>query len=211
MKRIKCILFFMLLCCGSLTCEGGKANVKNTIGNKAASKENKLEELRARAKILFPDMMEYEKISSEYFEKDKDFYIFTMKFSNIIYETSEGKIVKVPIFRGTMGDVLYDDFLKYCTTKKIMEGCIESAFDVKFKKGEYNKVLDEFKKFYGRRLSINFKEMPTEMSPYSEEEQLNTYAFTLDGVDGELSFYYLYPEYIDKAAKLEYVIRVFSK
>ena len=208
MKKIKSILF-LLLCCGVLTHGDGKANAKNTAENDwRVLEENKLKELRAKAKILFPDIIEYDQISPKYFEQDGDRYIFTMKFSNIVYE-SDGKMIKMPIFRGTMGDVLHRDFLKYCVTKGLMaERCRESAFQIKFKKGGYTKVLDEFKKFYGSRLSINFKEMPTWISAYSEQEQISTYAFVLDGVDGELSFFYPYDEYEDEATKLEYCITV---
>ena len=204
MKKIKSILF-LLLCCGVLMYGDGKANVKSTAGNDwRVLEENRLKELRAKAKILFPDIIEYDQISPKHFEQYGTYYVFTMKFSNIIYE-SGGKIIKVPIFRGTMGNVLYDDFLKYCVTKGLMrEGYAESAFQIKFKKGEYTKVLDEFKKFYGHHLSINFKDMPTWISAYSEQEQISTYAFILDGVKCELSFWYPYNEY--EATELEYFI-----
>ena len=207
MKNIKRILFFMLLSCGILTCTGGKANVKNTaINDKAASEENKLKELRAKAKKIFPDMIDYDKISPKYFGKDRD-YVFTMRFSNIIYE-SHGKIIKVPVFRGTMGDALYQDFLKYCDTKGLMKKeYVESGFEVKFKKGEFKKVFGEFRNLYERCLSISFK-MPTDVSAYSEKEQISTYAFVLDGVEGELSFYYPYDEYEDEATSLLYFISI---
>ena len=207
MKKIKRILFLLLLSSGGLVCGGGEANVKNTVtSNKTISEEDRLNELRAKAKILFPDMVEYDKIGPKYFEKDKNNNIFTMRFSNIIYESGNGKIIKVPIFRGTMGDVLYADFRKYCNTKGLMKkGYMESGFEVKFKKGEFKKIFNEFKNFYEPRLSINFK-MPTDVSAYSDEKQISTYVFTLDGVDGEFNFYYPYDEYEDDATSLLYFI-----
>lgn len=214
MKKVKCILF-LLLSCGVLTCGSGKANVKNTDTNWASSKEEKeLKEDRAKAKILFPDMVDYEQISSKYFEKDKDDYLFLMRFSSIICGPA-GKLIRVPIFRGTMGDVLYVDFLEYCETKGLLEkGVAESGFYVEFEKGEYNKVLDEFKEFYGSRLSIDFKKDPARWIPYLEGygkiiDGKMIYAFTLDGVDWELSFHYLYDEkYRNEATRLYYAINL---
>ena len=209
MKKTKYVLLLLLLFSCVLTYEGWKAEARSVIVvDKTLYDENRLKELRAKVKILFPDVIDYGKISPKHFEKDKNYSVFTIRFSNIIYESGSGKLIKVPIFRGTMGDVLYDDFLKYCETKRLLKGHTEAAFEVKFKKGEYNKVLNEFWEFYGRHLSINFKDVPAEMFPYSEREQVNVYTFTLDGVACELSFYYLYDEYVDEATKLEYVIRI---
>ena len=219
MKKTIRILFFML-CCGVLAYGGVKASAKSFYAlEDVLLGENDLKQLRAKVKILFPDIIEYDKISPKYFEKDKDKdeNVFIMRFSNIIYK-SRGKIVKVPIFRGTMGDVLYDDFLEYCNTKGILKDgsyrswpergrgkYIENGFEVKFNKGEFTKALDEFRKFYGRHLSINFN-TPADVSYYSEEEQINTYSFVLDGVKGELSFYYPHEKYRNEAVKLEYCL-----
>ena len=197
MKKIKNILF-LLLCCGILACGVGKVNVKTaTTNNKAASEEEKrlerLKELRTEAKLLFPDIIEYDKINPKHFEKTRD-YVFLMRFSNIIIKP-EDKMVKLPIFRGTMGDVQYSDFKEYCNAKGLMKrGIIETGFEVEFKKGEYDKVLEEFKKFYGSRLSIDFKKDPSGFIPYTEAKGILSYAFTLDGFDGELSFHYPYNE-----------------
>jgi len=221
MKKTKHILFFLLLFCGVLACVDGKTNVKNaTTNNEVASEKNWLKELRTKVRILFPDVIEYDQISPKYFEKGENYNVFRVKFSNIIYE-SDGKFVKVPIFCGTMKDVLYDDFLEYCEKMGLIKDgswvqwlepgrkkYVEDGFEVKFEKGEYKKVFNEFRKFYESSLSIDFREISMKSSPYSEKEQISVYDFILDGIDGEFSFYRPYPEYEDEATKLEYSIKI---
>ena len=185
MKKTKSILF-VILCCMVLTCTSG--NVKSDPFEWTASEEKRRKEYWAEAKKVFPNLIEYNQITPEFFEKNGD-YVFTIRASNFIgkwYKT--GQLVKLPVFRGTMGDVLYDDFVKYCRVKKLMEkGIGVSFFWINFQEGECNKVLEEFKEFYASRLPINFKEKPTEIS-YAYF--YHTYAFTSDGVDMELTIFF---------------------
>ena len=86
-------------------------------------------------------------ISSQQVEK-YDFNLFILRFSNIIYEY-QGKKFKFPIFQGTSGDVLYNDYLDYCWNHGLMSSDdIETGFVIKCKKGEIRKTLLEFVAFY---------------------------------------------------------------
>lgn len=76
------------------------------------------------------------------------FNSFIIHFSNLIYEVNDKKI-KIPIFQGTAGDVLYKDFKAYCLKEKYLEFNVrESGFIVKCKKGEVKKTFIEFLNFY---------------------------------------------------------------
>ena len=75
-------------------------------------------------------------------------YEFIIKFSNLIYE-KDGKEMRIPIFQGTMGDVSYKDFLKYCVDKKYLEPNVaETNFIIKAQKGKLTKTFHEFLYFY---------------------------------------------------------------
>lgn len=210
MKKTKRVLCLLLLFCGVLTYVEWNANAKSVYRiNRNASYENRLKELRKKVKKFYPDAIKYNQISAKYLEKSKDESVFTIRFSNIIYGTRNlDKIIKVPVFRGTMGDVLYDDFLEYCENKGLLKGHTEAAFKVEFKKGEFNNVLKEFKEFYSSKLSIDFTAEPAKWYYESEREVVDVYVFTLDGVNNTLSFYYPLKKYKSDATKLEYVIRI---
>lgn len=73
---------------------------------------------------------------------------FVVRYSNIIYE-HEGKKLKFPIFQGTLGDVLYTDFLSYCWKSKFMPiNDVENGFIIKCREGEIKKTILEFIAFY---------------------------------------------------------------
>lgn len=75
-------------------------------------------------------------------------YEFIIKFSNLIYE-KDGKEMRIPIFQGTMGDVSYKDFRKYCVDKKYLEPNVaETDFIIKAQKGKLTKTFHEFLYFY---------------------------------------------------------------
>ena len=210
MRKVKCILF-LLLCCGVLTCTSSVPTNSWYVAAKEKERrkqQKELKERRIKAKMLFPDLIEYDKIGPEYFDQYEDDYLFKIRFSNLIYKSGDG-LTKIPIFRGTMGDVLYADFKEYCHAKGLINrGDAVSGFYIEFEKGEYNKVLKEFKDFYGSRLSINFKEKPAKILFESAVEEWHTYVFTLDGIDWELSYYYYTTEYYrNETTKLYYAIR----
>jgi len=75
-------------------------------------------------------------------------YEFIIKFSNLIYE-QDGKNLKIPIFKGSMGDVSYKDFRKYCVDKKYLEPDVaETSLIIKADKGKLTKLFREFLMFY---------------------------------------------------------------
>jgi hypothetical protein len=77
---------------------------------------------------------------------------FVIKFSNIIYGAllkGELKKIRIPIFQGTLDDVYYTVFLKYCEEKNMLKSdWMESGFVILTKRGEVKKTLLEFIKFY---------------------------------------------------------------
>jgi len=80
---------------------------------------------------------------------------FIIKFSNIIYE-HKGKKIRIPIFRGSMGDVAYDDFRKFCSVNNLLEeGFRESGFIIKTDKGKLSKTFNEFLLFYKKSILSN--------------------------------------------------------
>ena len=93
-----------------------------------------------------------DKIKDAVIEYRKSSNLFVIKFSNLIYKI-DGKEVKIPIFRGNMGDLDYDDFLNYCYDNKLMkkEFC-ESGFIIEAKKGEVKKTFHEFLRYYQNNL-----------------------------------------------------------
>ena len=77
---------------------------------------------------------------------------FTIKFSNLIYKV-DGKEIKIPIFKGNMGDVYYDEFMNFCYDNKLLDKKFcESGFIVEAKKGEVKKTFHEFLRFYQNNL-----------------------------------------------------------
>jgi hypothetical protein len=87
-------------------------------------------------------------ISNKQIEKYGDYNVFIIKYSNMVYE-KEGKIIKIPIFQGTYGDILYKDFRDYCLKMKYLKPKVrESGFIVKSKKGELRQNFHEFLNFY---------------------------------------------------------------
>ena len=204
MKKIKCI-FSIILCCGISICGGCSAKKDWAIAEEKA-RLKWLKEYRMEAKKIFPDMLDYNQITPKHFEQYENGYMFMVRFSHFIYGSGD-EFVKFPIFRGTMGDVLSADFVEYCYAKGLMRrGIAISCFYVELEKGEYNKVLEEFKEFYGARLSINFKEKPTEVSYVSMSEKEIFYDFTLDGYKGTLSFFLIDEKYRNEQSTLDYLI-----
>ena len=74
---------------------------------------------------------------------------FIIKFTNLIYEVN-GKNVKIPIFRGNMGDATYKEFHEYCYKNNLLKarGYIESGFIVESEKGKLTNTFHEFLNFY---------------------------------------------------------------
>ncbi len=92
------------------------------------------------------------KITEKEVEQYKNEKLFIIRYSNIIYEKN-GKNIKIPIFQGNHGDVLYKDFYDYCIQKKYFPikkeyKYIESGFIIKAKKGELRKTFHKFLDFY---------------------------------------------------------------
>ena len=95
---------------------------------------------------------------------------FIIKFSNLIYNSS-GKEVKIPIFRGTMGDITYKEFRQYCRDNKLLkEGYREAGFIIDTKEGEVKKTFHEFLRFYQSNL---FKDVGVDVNKPSEISDAN--------------------------------------
>lgn len=80
---------------------------------------------------------------------------FIIKFTNIIYEHNEKKI-KIPIFKGSTGDVLYEDFKKFCNSNNLLEeGFRENGFIIQTDNGKLSKAFTEFLLFYKKSILKN--------------------------------------------------------
>ena len=126
-----------------------------------------------------------DKVKDAVIEYKKSFNLFLIKFSNLIYEI-DGKEIKIPIFRGNMGDITYKEFRKYCSDNKLMEdGYRESGFIIGAKKGEVKKTFHEFLRFYQNNL---FKDAgidvnrPTEISDIEPAILCIYYDFKVKGI-----------------------------
>ena len=136
------------------------------------------------AKTIAPNNQKT-KITPEQVEK-YGFNLFILKFSNIIFEY-QGKKFKFPIFQGTSGDVLYNDYLDYCWGNGLMSSDdIETGFVIKCKKGEIKKTFHEILKFYKSNLLKNVDIEKPEIILYDGRHAL-LYYIKIDGVTWILS------------------------
>jgi len=91
---------------------------------------------------------------------------FVIRFSNLIYGAlvkGEVKKIKIPIFQGTLDDVGYSNFLRYCRKKNMLKSdWAESGFVILTKRGETKKTLLEFIKFYEGNILKGY-EKPVDM------------------------------------------------
>ena len=96
----------------------------------------------------------------EQFNNDK---LFIIRYSNIIYKNN-GKTIKIPIYQGTHGDVLYDDFIDYCLKMNYLKpNYMETGFIIKAKKGELRKTFHGFLDFYKGNILKGIMDKPTRM------------------------------------------------
>lgn len=86
-------------------------------------------------------------------------------YTNIIYKTSNGKTLILPIFNGNKGSIEYEDLRQYCIKKGKLES-IEKRLrpiSVKCKKNYIKKTFYEFLNFYKSNLFKNIDiEHPTD-------------------------------------------------
>lgn len=115
-----------------------------------------------------------------------EFDLFIIKFSNLIYERSN-KEIRIPVFQGTMGDVKYNDFLKYCEDNNLLDkGFQESGFIIVTKRGELKKKFHEFLRFYKGNVLKDFNiDRPSKIYVYEGVLDIE-YEFTVDGVPIDL-------------------------
>ena len=109
--------------------------------------------------------------------------IFVINFANIIYNVN-GKNIKIPIFKGTMGDVHYNDLLNYYRNKTFFDSDVnsETGYIIKVKKGEAKKTLHEFLAFYKSNILKDIDiEHPVTIY-LSPVEWILQYNFVVDGV-----------------------------
>ena len=82
-------------------------------------------------------------------------YQFIIKVSNLIYE-KDGKMLKIPIFEGDMGDVNYKEFRNYCEGKGYLQPKVaETNFVIITEKNKLTKTFREFLMFYKGNILSN--------------------------------------------------------
>ena len=120
-------------------------------------------------------------ITSKEVEQFNDDKLFIIRYSNIIYEKN-GKTIKIPIYQGTYGDVLYKDFRDYCLKMNYLEPNVkESGFIIKSKKGELRKTLHRFLDFYKGNILKGIIDKPTSMLCDGYEWFID-YDFVMEGI-----------------------------
>jgi hypothetical protein len=124
-------------------------------------------------------------IPNQAVERLNNSFLYVIKFSNLIYNVNEKKII-IPIFQGNLPSVEYTDFKKYCREKKILDPkTMESGFVIRTKKGEVKKTIIEFVKFYQGNLLKGIKQ-PFEIYTDGDEPQYLVwnvvYKFSLEGI-----------------------------
>jgi len=123
------------------------------------------------------------KITSQEVEVYKEYYnTFIIRFSHLIYEV-ENKKIKIPIFQGIYGDILYKDFRSYCLEKKFLEPKVkESGFVIKAKKGELRKTFHDFLKFYKSNILKDTNIEDISSASLDDTDWTINYDFTVDSV-----------------------------
>jgi len=114
--------------------------------------------------------------------KFKNTDLFIINFSNLIYE-KKGKELKIPIFRGNMGDAYYKSFHEYCYKNNLLErGWGESGFIIEAEKGMLTKTFHEFLNFYKGNILKNADiTKPNKIKVYGGDLALY-YDFIINGV-----------------------------
>lgn len=119
-------------------------------------------------------------IPEEAVEQINKSFIYSIKFSNLIYNI-DGKKIVVPVFQGTLNSVDYVDFKNYCRQKQMLAlNARESGFFTKAKKGEIKKTFLEFMKFYQSNLLKGY-ETPV-IVDNDGDEWLIVYKFKVDQI-----------------------------
>jgi len=133
----------------------------------------------------------YDQIPPHAIERLNDGFFYVIKFANLIYEVNDKKII-VPIFNGDMKSVKYNDFLKYCREKKMLDNnAKESSFLIKAEKGVVKKTFLEMIKFYENNILKGY-ENTYEMFPVGGDntdfEWLIIYKIKIDSIPYTLKF-----------------------
>jgi len=103
-------------------------------------------------------------------ERVNNAFLYVIKFSNLVYNV-KGKIIVIPVFQGTLGNVEHEKFLQYCVGKKMLDPkAMESGFVIRTKKGELKKTLLDFINFYKGNILKGY-EKPYEMYTAGDEPQ----------------------------------------
>lgn len=116
-----------------------------------------------------------------------DDFLFIIKYSNITYNVKNQKI-ELPIFKGTSGNISYDQFQKYCYDHNLLKkDTRESGFVILSKKGELKKTFHEFLSFYKNNIWKNIDiEKPKKMDLFGDEERFTDwqiyYDFDVNGI-----------------------------
>ena len=135
------------------------------------------------AKTIARDKITAKNVEVYCVENDENLKIFTINFSAITYEVN-GKTIRIPMFRGAVGDVNYRDLLSYYQSLPEMSkiDLTEAGYIIKVKKGEAKKTLHEFLAFYKSNI-LKDVDIEHPVTIYlSPVEWILQYNFVVDGV-----------------------------
>ncbi len=114
--------------------------------------------------------------------------LLDIQYSNIIFTTNNGKEVIQPVFRGTKGNIRYEDLREYCIKmgKLRPEEKRISPIQVYCNRGEVKKTFHEFLKFYKSNLLNDVDiEHPSDFGK-DNKTWIIRYKFIVNGVPGSL-------------------------
>jgi len=132
--------------------------------------------------------MQIQPVDGKYIKFFGEAGLLDIEYSNIIFTTNSGKEIVQPVFRGTKGNIRYEDLREYCIKvgKLRSNETRISPIQVYCKKGELKKTFHEFLKFYKSNL---LKDVDIE-HPSDFGQENNTwvirYDFKVDGVPGSM-------------------------
>jgi hypothetical protein len=133
--------------------------------------------------------MQIQPVDGKYISFYGEASVLDLQYSNLIITTESGMEIVQPVFRGTRGNIRYEDLVQYCIQKGKLEVAAKRIrpIQVLCKKNDVKKTFNEFLQFYKTNLLKDVDiEHPTRM-----EQENNTwticYDFLIDSVPGVLT------------------------
>lgn len=136
--------------------------------------------------LLAEKNMQLQPVDGKYIKFFGEAGLLDIQYSNIIFTTNSGKEIIQPIFRGTKGNIRYEELRQYCIQMGKLRSSEKriSPIQVYCKKGEVKKTFYEFLQFYKTNLLKDVDiEHPTDFGQENDTWFIR-YDFQVDGIPG---------------------------